>query len=182
MAKAISPIFVAQRSIISIQDGATPVQAEIDFRIGQGQAIEMFSSRAYVRETIVVGVDAATIQNATLILSLHRRTGTLFDLATATAVDELQSEVMHVVEYSTVVVQVAAENTMVQHTVRGPEKQDYKQMFDKPLLLAGNLSVRADPTTSITGAMTWNEIGYSVWYRYVIATPAELATAFFARA
>lgn len=182
MAKILSPIFKARRTILSHQDGDADESVEIDFRLGQSQAIELFSSVANIADIVTVGADDAAFQNAMVELSLHRRVGTLVNPHPAAAIDELQYEILHLVQYSTVVAQVATESTWLQTLINGPQVVDYRAMFGKPVILAGNLSVQAADRGAITGAVTWNHLGFELWYRYIQPTAKELNEAFFARA
>jgi len=82
--KAISPWFIYRRVAASAQDGGSEQDLEIDFQIGQGQAVEIAHSELGVAQLVVAGTGAA-LQNTSLMMSLHRRTGTLTDEVTPAA-------------------------------------------------------------------------------------------------
>lgn len=181
MAKILSPIFKAKRTILSHQDGDGDESLEMDFRLGQGQAIEVFQTVAYRGNVVIVGTDGAAFANFQLTSSLHRRVGTLVDPNPAASIDELQYEIIHQVVYNTIVAQVAAESTFAQHSQTGPTVQVYREIFGKPLLLGGNLTIQVTDGGGLTGSATWSHVGFDLWYRYVIPTAKELVDAFFGR-
>ncbi len=181
MAKILSPIFIARRTLLSAQDGGADQQAELDWRLGQGQAVELFQSIAMIPQAVVSGVDNTSTQNASISLSLHRRTGTLTDPLAAAGIDELQYEILHEVTLRTYVTQVAAESTGVAAILDGPKMIDYRAVLGKPVLLGGNLTVLVSNLTTIAGTITYNHPGFALFYRYVLPTAKELTDAFFGR-
>lgn len=182
MARTLSPIFIGRRTVLSHQDGDADETAEIDFRLGQGQAIELFTTQLHVPDVVPVGTDSAAFQTGLLEVTLHRRVGTLVNISPAAAVDELQYEVLHHRSWRSTMAQVAAESTQYSQIIDGPAVVDHRDGKGNGLLLAGNMTLQVSDRGALTGSMTWNHPGVYFKYRYVLPTDKELTQAFFGRA
>jgi len=179
--KVLSPWFIYRRVIVSLQDGGSETDLELNFQLGQGQAVEIATSELGVGEWNVTSIQAATV-TATVGLSLHRRTGTLTDeLTPAAEGDFTQSEVLHNLLLGFGGQSTAAAGGAFGAIKNGPEIIDWQAILKEPLLVAANLTFRATPSAAITGAITWNGLYAKVLYRYVQVTAADLVKAFIAR-
>lgn len=179
--RGISPWFMYRRVLNSIQDGGGEQELEIDFQLGQGQAVEIAGSWLGVGEWNVTAIQAAIV-TAALAISLHRRTGTLTDEMTpAASSDFTQSEVLQDLLLGFGGLNTAAAGGGFSQIVNGQPYINWRELLGEPLLVAANLTVRMTAPGAITGAITWNGVYAKLLYRYVRVTDADLVRAFIAR-
>jgi len=181
MVKVLTPIFIFDRSIQTIADGGAVQEAEIDFQLGVGQAVELFAS---IAQTGLSDFDPSntTLLDTSMIMTLHRRTGTLTDQTPAGPVDLSQGEVIHKIVYGVTNLETAAAGGAVSVYSRGPTTMKWPDLIGKPLLLAANLTIRYEISGAEGGTIGWDNPGFYLIYRYVVPTASELAQAFFGRA
>ena len=179
--KAISPWFIFRRVAASAQDGGAEQDLEIDFQIGQGQAVEIAHSELGVAQLVLTSTGAA-LQNTSLMMSLHRRTGTLTDEVTpAPDSSYSQSEVLQGLFLTWGGNDPGAAGCSFGYSDQGQRQIDWRSLLGEPLLVAANLTLRITIGTAISGAATWNGMYTKLLYRYVTATPQDLVKAFIAR-
>jgi len=179
--KVLSPWFIYRRVLNSQQDGGAVQDLELDFQIGQGQAVEIATSELGVAEWNVTAIQAALV-TAVLVMSLHRRTGTLTDELTPTPTSDFtQSEVLQNLTLGFGGSSTAAAGGSFGMIKNGQELIDWQAILKVPLLIAANLTFRMQPSAAITGAITWNGAYCKLLYRYVQVSPQDLVQAFIAR-
>ena len=179
--QAISPWFMYRRVISTLQDGGTVTELEINFNLGQGQAIEIAASWLGVAAWNIAAIQAVTLTSG-LELSLHRRTGTLTDETTPSVDgDFTQAEVLQDAFVGFGGASTAAAGGAFGQILMGQPFINWSDILGEPLLIAANLTMRADPGGAITGAITYNGIYTKLLYRYVRVTDAQLVRAFISR-
>ena len=183
VSRARSPWFIYSRIAASLQDGGTVEELELDFNLGQNQAIEIAQSELGIGQVVVGITTTGGFESANLALSLHRRTGTLTDEITpAVDSDFPQSEILHRQTYTTTgFISAAAGGAGGATSKTGPDVIDWTSVLGLPLVVVGNLTFRADPLTAVTGAVTWNGMYVRLIYRYVTASADVIARGFIAR-
>lgn len=170
-----------RRVLNSIQDGGGDQELELDFQLGQGQAVEISGSWLGIGEWNVTATQAAIV-TAVLGITLHRRTGTLTDeLTPAVTSDFTQSEVLQDLVLGFGGLNTAAAGGGFGMIKNGQEFIDWQALLQQPLLVAANLTMRITAPGAITGAITWNGVYTKLLYRYVRVSDADLVRAFIAR-
>ncbi len=181
MAKILSPILKARIGVAAINDGAAVTELEMNFRIGQGQGVELIRSEAITGGLRTTTITAA-MSSIVLNMSLHRRVGALED---PTAIgNTLASEILHyrVLEWVGKGGVAADGSGSGFHDMAGETVVNYREITDKGtgLFLASNLTFRGE-CIAYAGAATWDVVEFALWYRYVELTARELSESFMAR-
>lgn len=165
----------------SIQDGGTVTDLELDFQLGQSQAVEIATSWLGVGSWTLAST-LGPLQNTSLGIELHRRVGTLTDETTPAVTSEFtQAETLQDMLLVVGAADTAAAGGAFGAIQQGQPKIDWRAALDEPLLVAANLTLRTVPGVAISGAATWNGVFAKLLYRYVQVSDTELARAFLAR-
>jgi len=179
--KPLSPWFMFRRVLNTVQDGGAEVDLELDFQLGQAQAIEIATSWLGLGEWNVTSGPAALVSTS-LAWSLHRRTGTLTDEITPTQSAEFtQAEVLQDMLLVVAQSQTAAAGGGGFSQITGQPVINWVDALGEPLLVAANLTLRLTVGAAVTGAVTFNGAYSKLLYRYVQVSDTELARAFLAR-
>jgi len=190
MATTLSPIYIAKSQEVLFLSSSDDTTLTIDFRLGLGEAVLLYQSELfYQRVNVGSPDDAQETASAALMLSLHRRVGTLASpVPIQPGPDTLQitqDEVLHQcvwnywLNYTTNLDDKWFVSALRTNQV-GQDTTQYIQQYGKPLLLSGDLTLQMHAFSN-SGLYAWYGIGARVHYQFVKPSKTELMNSYWGR-
>lgn len=178
MPTALSPIRICRARRTNVTNVAETM--EIDFNLALLEGIEIYACEAAMLE--LVDTAASAFDTNWTTTSLHAETGALEGAIDAFPADNfiLNSEIIAEATIQQVAQDEAATRGGSASSLiwLGPNQWNFMQLIGKPLLLAGNLTMRAIGKDAAMNALG---LQWTIYYRYVKLNKSEASDLFLLR-
>lgn len=178
MPNPISPIRIARARRTSVTNVAE--EMEIDFNLSLLEGIEIFACECAALE--LIDTAATAFDTNWMTTSLHSENGALEGALDSFPADNflLNSEIIAEATLEIITQNEAATRGGSAATLAwvGPNQWNFMQLIGKPYLLAQNITMRA--ITKGAGTVA-NGLQWTIYYRYVALTRAEVGSLFILR-